>query len=527
MPYLKYQEREIFSRTGESVLDAMLRNGISVPFSCRNGICHVCLQRCTQGEIPPVAQNGLSQELRDQGYFKTCRCIPLGDMGIAPSADLFSTTLVHSKEMLSANVCRILLEPLEASGYRAGQFINVRRPDGLVRSYSLASLPAEDYYLEIQVERKPGGEMSTWLHDTLQAGDGLDIQKAEGECCYQVDSSLQPMLMIGTGTGLSPLFGILRDALHHRHQGEIHLYHGGRTTNRFYLHDTLRNLEQKHPNFHYYECLSSNPNPPEGIYADRAENVAFTHHKNLRGWHVYLAGLTEMVEHGQLLAVEHGAAPEAVYTDAFELDQGEPPAPSAVLAIAQSNERGYPPPDPALWAALREGEMLMAVLRDFYGRVFQDDRLSSFFHGITKQRSIEKQYLFMRQILTGDKIYFGERPRNSHHWMVISDDLFDYRAEIMVSCLREHGLSEPMIHRFREVEEFYRCDIVKSAPFARVMGDVEVPFEGFGEITMDVGTLCDACEREVSIGEKVIYHVRLGKIYCSDCSSQHDHQVAS
>ena len=131
----------------------------------------------------------------------------------------------------------------------------------------------------------------------------------------------------------------------------------------------------------------------------------------------------------------------------------------------------------------------------------------------------------MRQILTGEKIYFGERPRNAHHWMVISDELFDYRENIMVTCLREHGLAEPMVQRFTQVEEFYRKDIVKSKPFPRMMGDVELPLDGFDELVMDVGTLCDSCGREVASGEKVIYHVRIGKIYCSDCSSQHHHEV--
>jgi hypothetical protein len=42
---------------------------------------------------------------------------------------------------------------------------------------------------------------------------------------------------------------------------------------------------------------------------------------------------------------------------------------------------------------------------------------------------------------------------------------------------------------------------------------------------MDVGTLCDSCSREVAAGEKVIYHVRIGKIYCSDCSAQHHHDI--
>jgi truncated hemoglobin YjbI len=188
--------------------------------------------------------------------------------------------------------------------------------------------------------------------------------------------------------------------------------------------------------------------------------------------------------------------------------------------VPQTINADYPPADLELWAALQDGEMLMAVLQDFYDRVFQDPRLSSFFEGVTKQRSIEKQYSFIRQILTGEKLYFGDRPRNAHHWMVISDELFDYRANLMLDCLREHGLAEPMVQRFHEMEEFYRRDIVKSAPIAKMMGEVQLPLEGFEELIMDVGTLCDTCEREVSPGEKVIYHVRIGKIHCADCSSQ-------
>lgn len=521
MPYLKYQGKEIFARKDENVLDAMLRNGVDAPFSCRSGVCHICVQRCIQGEIPPLAQSGLRPELREQGYFMTCKCVPLTDMEIVPPSALFTTTLVHSKALLTPQICQLLIEPPQDFTYRAGQYILVRNPQGVVRSYSLASLPATDYFLELHIQRKTDGEMSNWIFDTLNAGDEIEIQHAEGECCYQNQTSAQPMLLIGTGTGLSPLLGVIRDALHQQHPSEIHLYHGSRSLDHLYLRNTLRELEQQHPNFHYHPCLSGSEPLPEGVHAGRADVIAFAKHPNLHDWQVYLAGLTEMVEHGQLVALELGAALSAIHTDAFSI-----PTLTSADTPVQPASRDYPPPDPVLWKALGEGELLMAVLRDFYSRVFQDPRLSSFFEGVTKQRSIEKQYLFTRQILTGEKIYFGERPRNAHHWMVISDELFDYRSEIMVTCLREHGLSEDMVHRFRELEEFFRAAIVKSTPFARVMGDVEVPFEGFGEITLDVGSLCDVCEREVAIGEKVIYHLRLGKIYCADCSAQHPRAVA-
>jgi len=531
MAYLKYQtndnqNRDIHSREAENVLDALLRQGINIPFSCRSGVCHICVQQCTHGDIPPVAQKGLSPELVKENHFLACQCTPMGDMHITAPSGLFQTVLVHSKEMLSPYVCKILLEPPEAFIYKAGQFVNLRRPDGITRSYSLASLPAEDYFLELHVQRQDGGIMSNWLIDELKVGDGIDIQNAEGSCHYQATASDHPLLLIGTGTGMAPLLGIVRDALHHNHRHEIHLYHGGRNQDRFYLHDQLRELEQAHSNFHYYECISGTAAVPENTCAGRADEVAFARHQNVHHWNVYLAGLAEMVDNGTLLAARHGAAPHDIHSDAFTLrDLRQNSRSDSHKKPEEDDSAKYPPPDAALWAALQDGKLLTTVLTDFYTLVYADEKLASFFSGVTKQRLIEKQYLFIRQILTGEKVYFGDRPRNSHHWMVISDELFDHRESLMLHCLQKHGLPEPMIQRFMEMEGFYRRDIVKATPFARVVGGIEKPFEGFDEITMDVGTLCDSCIREVEAGEKVIYHVRIGKIYCSDCSTRHHHEI--
>lgn len=183
----------------------------------------------------------------------------------------------------------------------------------------------------------------------------------------------------------------------------------------------------------------------------------------------------------------------------------------------------YPPQDIELWAALDHGALLIKILTDFYTCVYADEKLSSFFTGVTKQRLIEKQYLFIRQILTGEKVYFGDRPRNAHHWMVISEALFDYRESIMVECLKRNGLAPHMIDRFIRMEDFFRADIVKSAPYPRLIGNLEIPLEGFEEMIIDVGSLCDSCAREVAPSEKVKYHVRLGKIYCADCNTPQQH----
>ncbi len=179
--------------------------------------------------------------------------------------------------------------------------------------------------------------------------------------------------------------------------------------------------------------------------------------------------------------------------------------------------RKYPEPDFELWQALGKGQLLSEVLVDFYDRVYDDPLLSPFFSDVTKQRLIEKQYNFLYQVLTGEKVYFGENPRNAHHWMVISDELLDHREKLMESSLRRSGVPEHFVQRLRAIEEIYREDIVKDKPWKKVLFGKEIPVEGFGQIMLDDATLCDSCQQEIPAGVQVQYHLRLGKVYCATC----------
>lgn len=174
-------------------------------------------------------------------------------------------------------------------------------------------------------------------------------------------------------------------------------------------------------------------------------------------------------------------------------------------------------PDPEIWEALRRGDGLTDILTDFYTRVYADARLAPFFEGATKSRAIEKQYQFLRQIFTGESVYFGDRPRNAHHWMVISDELFDYREALMESCLRRYELAPHLIVRWRGVEEVFRKQIVKTAPRGKRMGGVELPFEGYEPIDLAVGAICDGCAGVMEPGATARYHVRTGRAYCPAC----------
>jgi len=429
---------------------------------------------------------------------------------------------IYLTGLLFIDVCRLLLEPATQLYYHAGQFINIRNQHGEMRSYSLSSPPQKDYFLEVHVKRVPGGIMSNWVFDELSENDELEFQGAEGSSYYVPGEQNQPLLLIGTGTGLSPLLGIVRDALSSGHTGPIYLYHGSRHSQGLYCQSTLKELSKQHSNFHFVSCISGHV-APENYRVGRASDIALTDHENLKGWRVYLCGHPKMVEGMQQATQAAGANPLEIHADPFwglaninDADLSNADA-NAAERIRCAERRNYPDPDLELWKGLDEGRLLSKVLIDFYDHVYNDPLLSPFFEGVTKQRLIEKQYNFMHQVLTGENIYFGERPRNAHHWMVISDELLDHREKLMESSLRRFDVPEYLVRRFRAIEEIYRKDIVKDKPWKKIVFGKELPVEGFDEMVMDDATLCDSCQQEILVGECVQYHVRLGKVYCKKC----------
>ena len=194
--------------------------------------------------------------------------------------------------------------------------------------------------------------------------------------------------------------------------------------------------------------------------------------------------------------------------------------PARKQADRKTGAAQQPQTAPDLWAELRDGATVREALQDFYNRVYADTRLAPFFRGVTKERLVGKQYAFLHDEMKGRRsAYFGDNMRNTHHWMVIPDDLFDHRQRLMVDVLRDHGLTEAQITRWMNFEERHRPDIVKDAPWERMFGDQPMPADGYERETLSCGAMCDHCGREIQPGESVLYHVRLGSISCSHCQT--------
>lgn len=316
MATIEYAGGRYATRDDESVLDCLLRHGVDVPYSCKKGNCHSCLLRSLDGAVPAVAQEGLQDTLRAQRYFLACCCRPAGPLTVAAAGSEARTPAqIGSLGRLSDTVVRVRLTLVEPVAIRPGQFVSLVRPDGLARSYSVASLP-EEPEVELHVRRVPNGRMSRWLYDEATPGTWVEIGPPAGTCFYVQENPRQPLLLAGTGTGLAPLYGIARDALAHRHTGPIHLFHGGVDRAGLYLQDELYTMSCEHPNFSYHPSVQRGP-APYGMRVGALTGTIAAALPSLAGWKAYVCGNPDIVSLLRKHVFLAGVASGAICYDSF------------------------------------------------------------------------------------------------------------------------------------------------------------------------------------------------------------------
>jgi CDP-4-dehydro-6-deoxyglucose reductase len=316
MATIQYEERSFAVTAGETTLDCLLRNGVAVSHSCKAGACQSCMIKCTAGEIPESAQKSLKDTLRAQGYFLACSHKPASDITVSlAGSDQRTQARICGLESLNSTVMRVRLQTDKPLDYFAGQFVGLFREDGLARSYSLASLPHENE-LELHVRKIPGGAMSGWLHTAARLETPVWLQGPSGNCFYTPGNTSEPLLLAGAGTGLAPLYGIARDALHQGHTGQVWLFHGALTPDGLYLTEELAALEKTYSNFHYVRSVLRDEGGC-GAEVGELDKCILAKFKSLAGWKGYVCGDPALVNLLRKKLFLGGMASKAIYADAF------------------------------------------------------------------------------------------------------------------------------------------------------------------------------------------------------------------
>lgn len=248
MPELYVGERHWSVTTGSNLLDALNQAGVAVPYSCRAGSCHACLVRC-QGEVDDQQPDALSSAQRQDGWRLACQCRISADLRVEAFDPLRDglPARVEGADWLSPTVLRLRLQPERGLRYRAGQHL-VLWTGQVARPYSLASVPQQDPYLEFHIDCRQPGEFSDAARH-FKVGEPLLLGELRGGALhYDPDWQARPLWLLASGTGLGPLWGVLREALRQDHQGAIRVIHLAHDAQAHYLAEPLAALAAQHQN---------------------------------------------------------------------------------------------------------------------------------------------------------------------------------------------------------------------------------------------------------------------------------------
>ena len=244
---------------GATVLDAGMAVGMAMPYNCRAGSCGTCRALVLRGEVDygNVHAGYLTEEDKERGYALLCRAKPLSDLEIeVAELDLARV----EPRVIPCRVKRIqrvrddvaivdLRLPMnENLLFAPGQYVDVLLPDGHTRSYSIASEPSAEgvIALELHIRHSPGGLFTDRVFSTLKEGELLRIRGPLGTF-YLREKSTKPIVLVATGTGISPLLSMLRYAVMKGVDRQMRLYWGGRRHGDLYAEDLVRSFEKQLP----------------------------------------------------------------------------------------------------------------------------------------------------------------------------------------------------------------------------------------------------------------------------------------
>lgn len=249
MPELQAGAQRWSVQPGVNLLDALREAGVAVPYSCRAGSCHACLVRCVRGEVLDAQPEALEAAKRQEGWRLSCQCRVTEDLAVEvfdPQRDGLPATLVES-DWPAPDVLRLRVQPQRPLRYCAGQHLVLWSDEGVARPYSLASVPGVDPWLEFHLDCRLPGAFSDFARQ-LHAGDSVRLGELRGGALhYDPEWHERPLLLMASGTGMAPLWGVLREALRSQHQGPIRVIHQAREHAGHYLAEPLRELAATHP----------------------------------------------------------------------------------------------------------------------------------------------------------------------------------------------------------------------------------------------------------------------------------------
>lgn len=319
---------------GETVLDAAFRQGISLMHGCKEGQCGSCKSKLIDGDIELLKYStfALPDYESETNHVLLCRTHAYSDVSFellnfdedllsrSIAVKSFAGTITRISE-LTHDIRMLEIEIEKPLKFWAGQYVDLTLTDkSITRAFSMANAPEDGTRLSFIIKKYPNGAFSSLLDGALSAGDPI-VAKGPYGSCFRREERPGPMLLIGGGSGMSPLWSILADHIKSGEQRPIRFFYGARTSADLFYLDELKAIAAKLPDFKFIPALSN------ATAEDKWDGeTGFVHEVVLRhlreeklagALDAYACGPTPMIDAVLPILQMNGVEPDHIYFDKF------------------------------------------------------------------------------------------------------------------------------------------------------------------------------------------------------------------
>ena len=324
--------RTFTANPDEALLAAAMRQGIGLPYGCKDGACGSCKCKKISGVVTHGTHQvkALSPEEAEQGFILTCCGIAHSDV-VLESRNVTDESAFPIKKMptrvaslakLSPDVMalRLQLPAADVFKYHAGQYIEFLLRDGDRRAYSMANAPHTQLDapgVELHVRHTPGGKFTDHVFSGMKEKEILRVEGPFGSF-YLREESAKPMVFLASGTGFAPIKAMIE---HMRVKGITRpavLYWGGRRPADLYMHDWVLEQVANMPSLTYIPVVSDAL--AEDAWTGRTgfvHNAVLQDMPDLANHQVYACGAPIVVDSAQAAYIAAGLPADEFFADSF------------------------------------------------------------------------------------------------------------------------------------------------------------------------------------------------------------------
>jgi CDP-4-dehydro-6-deoxyglucose reductase len=332
--------RAFSANPDEAILAAAIRQGIGLPYGCKDGACGSCKTRKLEGQVShgPHQSKALSAEEEAAGYILTCSATAHSDLVLEsrqvtdesafPIKKMPSRVTSLEKKSHDVMVIKLQLPANDVMRYHAGQYVEFILRDGARRSYSMANAPHNGPGVELHIRHMPGGKFTDHVFGAMKEKEILRVEGPYGSFYLREDSD-KPMVLLASGTGFAPIKAVIEHLQFKGITRPATLYWGGRRPSDLYLDDWVQAKLAEMPNLKYVPVISNAL--PEDNWTGRTgfvHKAVLEDFPDLSGHQVYACGAPIVVDSARAEYSAVAKLPsEEFYADSFttEADKHKDP----------------------------------------------------------------------------------------------------------------------------------------------------------------------------------------------------------